>query len=251
MGERRTRLDSPIGEGRKRGAQPDLGLWVDAPEGERCLMVIEVKHYRKAARSRFHKVLIDYAAAHPKAQILLVNHGPVSDMLAGVDAATEERRFQIGDLTPLNVARLEEFKERVRAIMPCVLLSGTGAPVSTPCDAMMIDVSGSMRLFLADKGFEDYIAYRGGGFGTIALVDDEIRMRCTVEEAVRLAQGYVGGFTSLAYPLRILVEGCERVVVLTDAEGRDQIEALRSEFVVTSSALGDLGLFCVTTSKRS
>ncbi|MBJ6135632.1 hypothetical protein JAU75_22570 [Ochrobactrum sp. Q0168] len=74
-------------------------------------------------------------------------------------------------------------------------------------------------------------------------------MRCTVDEVVHLAREYVGGSTSLADPLRILVEGRKGVVVLTDAEGRDQIEALHSEFVVTSSALGDLGLFCVATSK--
>jgi hypothetical protein len=249
VGERRTRLNSPVGEGRKGGAQPDLGLWVDAPEGERCLMVIEVKHYRKAARRRFHTVLIDYAAAHPKAEVLLVNHGPVSDMLAGVDAATAARCVQIGDLMPSNVARLEEFKRRVRAIMPRVLLRGTGAPVSAPGDALMIDVSGSMLLLLADKVFEDYIAYSSDGFDTIALVDDGIRMRCTVNDAVRFARGYGGGSTSLADPLRILIEGREGVVVLTDAEGRDQIEALHSEFVVISSALGDLGLFCVATSK--
>ncbi|NSL20201.1 hypothetical protein [Agrobacterium tumefaciens] len=157
VGERRTRLESPVGEGRKGGAQPDLGLWVDAPEGERCLMVIEVKHYRKAARSRFHTVLIDYAAAHPKAQVMLVNHGPVSDMLAGVDAVTATRCVQIGDLMPTNVARLEEFKERVRDIMPRVLLRGTAAPVSQD-DALMIDVSGSMEVLLADGVFEDYIA---------------------------------------------------------------------------------------------
>lgn len=248
VGERRTRLESPVGEGRKDGAQPDLGLWVDAPEGELCLMVIEVKHYRKAARRRFHTVLIDYAAAHPKAQVLLVNHGPVSDMLAGVDAATAARCVQIGDLMPTNVARLEEFKERVRDIMPRVLLRGTAAPVSQD-DALMIDVSGSMQMLLADGVFEDYIAYWGGSFATIALVDDGIRMRCTVDDAVRLAREYVGGSTSLADPLRILVEGREGVVILTDTEGRNQIEALRSEFMVTSSALGDLGLFCVTTSK--
>lgn len=248
VGERRTRLESPVGEGRKGGAQPDLGLWVDAPEGERCLMVIEVKHYRKAARRRFHTVLIDYAAAHPKAQVLLVNHGPVSDMLAGVDAATAARCVQIGDLMPTNVARLEEFKERVRDIMPRVLLRGTAAPVSQD-DALMIDVSGSMQMLLADGVFEDYIAHWGGRFATVALVDDGIRMRCTVDDAVRLAREYVGGSTSLADPLRILVEGREGVVILTDTEGRDQIEALRSEFMVTSSALGDLGLFCVTTTK--
>ncbi|NSL20200.1 hypothetical protein [Agrobacterium tumefaciens] len=74
-------------------------------------------------------------------------------------------------------------------------------------------------------------------------------MRCTVDDAVRLARGYVGSSTSLADPLRILFEGREGVVILTDTEGREQIEALRSEFMVTSSALGDLGLFCVTTSK--
>ena len=71
IGERRSTLSSPLGEGRKNGAQPDYGLWSNDAELERCILVVEVKHYAKAARRKFHEVVVDYATAHPFALSLI------------------------------------------------------------------------------------------------------------------------------------------------------------------------------------
>ena len=76
ISERRTPLERPLGKGRESSVQPDYGLWADGRQPEQCIMVVEAKHYKRRSRRNFRDALIDYATAHFKARVVLVNYGP-------------------------------------------------------------------------------------------------------------------------------------------------------------------------------
>ena len=78
--ERRTPFDAPVGDGRVRSVQPDFGLWGEGREPEWCELVVEVKHYKRRAVRNFTDALTDYARAHPRAAVGLVNYGPVGSL---------------------------------------------------------------------------------------------------------------------------------------------------------------------------
>lgn len=240
IGERRSQLASPTGKGRTAGVQPDFGIWIDALEGERCVLVVEVKHYRKAARRRFHEVLVDYAAGHPKARILLVNHGPVAEMLADVDDATAARCLQIGDLTPANKAQLQLFQEEIRDAIRGVEAAGSHAPLLEGAIALMVDISGSMRERLTDRMFQSFIDHRRD-YDRVVLVDSDIRAYCEVADVVERARAWAGGGSTQLLPaLRTMGKGRAAVVVVTDDEGAAQIRAVDDQFIVTQSQWGGL-----------
>ena len=105
ISERRFRINSPVGTGRKNAVQPDYGWWrppVDGevPKAEDCVLVVEVKHYKKAARSSWRDVLLDYANAHPHAHVLLVNYGPGSNSVDDLPENLARRCLVIADLRP-------------------------------------------------------------------------------------------------------------------------------------------------------
>ena len=94
--------------------QPDFGLWCDGREPERCALVVEAKHYKRRARRNFWDALVDYARAHPRAPMLLVNYGPVGSF-EDLPADVAKRCEPIGHLNPQQHRVREEFRERVRA----------------------------------------------------------------------------------------------------------------------------------------
>jgi hypothetical protein len=65
--EKRVPLANPVGKSRKKAVQPDFSIWKKGAESEVCVLVVEVKHYKKRSRRNFRDVLIDYSRAHPQA----------------------------------------------------------------------------------------------------------------------------------------------------------------------------------------
>ena len=124
--ERRSPLSTPIGRTRKENVQPDYGLWRKNGEGDTCQLVIEVKHYKRGSPSRFRDVLIDYARAHPQAQVLLVCHGPADESVHVVDNSVRHRCSVLSEFTPSRVDQRDRFRRQVRE---CV-----GPPVSARLD---------------------------------------------------------------------------------------------------------------------
>lgn len=81
--ELRRSLASPVSKKRKRSVQPDYTLLsgIDRRNSSAAL-IVECKQYRTPSVRNFKDALIDYAAAHPDAYILLANYGPVPESTA-------------------------------------------------------------------------------------------------------------------------------------------------------------------------
>jgi ribosomal protein L21E len=205
-------------------------------------LIVEVKHYKKAARARFREVLVDYARAHPEGTILLVNHGPVGDMVDGIDEAIRRRCDMFGNLTPRNVGQRDAFKTIVR--------KHVGEPICSPeiesagaGTAVLIDVSGSMASAIAGAGFAGLVGkVTANGVDIVALADNEIRQRCLAADAVAASRGISGHSTELIGPARILLNDYEGVVVITDSDGAADLSAL-GERLLSRSSTGVDGLW--------
>ncbi len=132
--ERRSPLANPLGAGRNANVQPDFGVWTQASAGHRCTLVVEVKHYKRSANRSFSEVLADYAAAHQHAQIVLVNYGPIGDVLDCIPVISRARCVAIDRLTPLNRSARKEFAKLVRNVVgepirPVPVAGGVMRPV--------------------------------------------------------------------------------------------------------------------------
>ena len=150
-GERKQLLANPIGPGRKNATQPDFGLWSAIDEKHTCELIIEVKHYLQAAARPFTEALIDYARAHPAAQVVLVNYGPTSDMLDRLDKAEEsvrDRCHLVGHLTP----EKERTDEPIRGFVTKALRT-----LGRTERLLLIDVSGSMRPYVTVESFREWL----------------------------------------------------------------------------------------------
>lgn len=253
IGERRSSLEKPLGKGRVNGVQPDYGLWSDEADMERCILVIEVKHYGRAARRKFHEVVVDYAAAHPSAKVVLVNHGPVADMLDGVSDDMLARCRQLGNLTPTNMAQLEVLKQLVRKAVAEAEAVNVVARAPGPREerALVVDVSSSMKPLLRDAAFAQNLEHHLDRFGLMVLVDTAIRVTCDAETVIDFARACDGGNTDLVPAVRSIFAGRKAVVVITDDDGVAQMETLRDDFAVTSESWGDAGLRVVVASTSS
>ena len=112
--ERKTPLENPIGKGRKCNVQPDYGLWREEQFGDRCSLVVEVKHYKRSDGRNFRDALVDYARAHPGAVAMLVNYGPVG-LLEELPYDLRRRCRTVEHLNPRNKEAKDEFRKAVRA----------------------------------------------------------------------------------------------------------------------------------------
>lgn len=244
VAERRVPLKDPIGSGRTANVQPDYGIWTGREGAETCGLIVEVKHYKRAARGRFHEVIVDYARAHPQGIILLVNHGPVGDMVADLDEDIRRRSQMLGELTPRNVKRREDFKKLIRDYVgepkkqPQAPSAGQGSTV-------LIDVSGSMTTPLDGEEFEALLhSLARSGVATVTLADDRIREQCSAGEAVARARAAdKGKATDLAGPIRELLSDYRHIVVITDSDGAAGLRNLAEH--VGSGPFGGDGLWLV------
>jgi len=78
--ELRTRAKGLVGEGRKRGIQPDWRIVGEPITDENSqLVIIECKQYAKPKSKNFLEATIDYATNSGRSQVILVNYGPLDE----------------------------------------------------------------------------------------------------------------------------------------------------------------------------
>lgn len=229
--ERRTPLDSPIGKGRKRNVQPDYGLWREGWAAEECVLVVEVKHYKRSDGRNFRDALVDYARAHPFAVVMLVNYGPAG--MRGELPYDEARRCQaIGDLNPRNREARDRFREAVRELVGepvrtvARLVAGNGLPGS-----VVIDTSGSMARVLHSGWF---VAFAGdltrSGTETAILVDDGLRAKVPMGRLLEwIRDNELDRGTHLARAVEELLQAEGSTLVVTDGDGMRDLQSLHAE----------------------
>lgn len=217
--ERRTPLEDPVGEGRVYSVQPDYGLWSGGSTPDECLMVIEVKHYKRRSRKNFRAVLIDYARAHPMAKVVLVNYGPVGKPFSDLSGVGDQC-MMIGSLHPQNREARETLQNEVR--------SRVGEPlVEIPCDEILrsaqvfaIDVSQSMRTIIDSEWFSKFLSDLEASSSLIVLVDVEIRatLNAKIFSDWR-SENDLDQSTALHGPVLDILNQYGSVVVVTDQDG--------------------------------
>ena len=225
--ERRTSLDAPVGRGRVASVQPDYGVWTVGSRPETCVLVVEAKHYRRRSRRNFRDALIDYARAHPKAKVVLVNYGPVGSAFADLPRDVRNRCMMIEHFHPENWSACERFHEQVRN---CVGEPEVQVPNMAPvrsADLVAVDVSLSMSKILHSKWFRNFVTSLPDWSSRIALVDSQIRLTIDPGElADWLSKHRLGRSTELGRPISGLVTRYGTVAVVTDQEGVQSLRQL-------------------------
>jgi hypothetical protein len=233
ISEKRVPLDHPRGEGRKAGVQPDHALWTVQQGHDECRLVVEVKHYKRAATRKFVDVFEDYARAFPAAQIYLVNHGPTGRAVYDVSNPLGRRCHSIERLTSSNH---EARQKLAKAVRECV-----GEPIQNwprssenadSATVLMLDVSASMRDRLRTSALEAFVKdiAQTEHPRELVAVDTAIVGSWAVTQAGfqnLLRAG--GGSTALSQPMHLLLQSAGRIVVVTDQDGLDTL----GEFVFT------------------
>ena len=224
VAERRIPFDNPVGKGRRQAVQPDFGLWTQSKKQTNCVLVVEVKHYKRRSKRNFRDALIDYARAHPDATVTLVNYGPVGKEFDDLPGELADRCRMIGHLTPVNPAQLSEFTKLVRDIV--------GAPVSHKGISRItaVDVSGSMGVILASADLRKYLGGLSEENSQIALIDTDIRAVIAAGDMADWRTiNSLGNSNALAVPVTHLLAHYEEVVVITDKDGMQDLSGLNFE----------------------
>ena len=219
ISERRVKLDAPVGKHRVGAVQPDYGLWRGRPDFDRCTLVVEVKHYKRSSNRSFSEVLQDYARAFPKAEVFLVNHGPVGLALSDLPPGIAGRCHTVENLTADHSLARERLREAVRqCIGPPVQRSRQS--VSSTDMVLAVDVSPSMSSCLHSLGMETIIGIAEKARCTeVAAIDTEVRTIVPLETAREALRSLTGHGTSLQGPIRELLETYARILVVTDNDG--------------------------------
>ncbi|MFA6125611.1 MAG: hypothetical protein WCS75_07455 [Sphingomonas sp.] len=241
--ERRVALTNPVGKSRIEGAQPDFGLWTQDASNPECVLVVEVKHYKKRSRRNFRDALIDYSRGHPRASIVLVNYGPVGDEFNDLPDAIGKRCLMIGHLMPDNFAPLAKFRDLVREIVghPVPRLP-TGA--SDGHQIIALDVSGSMRAVLASSGLPEFLTGPSGSQFKIALIDVSLRAVVDPNDLKNwLATNTLGNSNVLAVPVAELLTRNESIIVVTDDDGVNDLRAMSCTRLQNPRGVDDKAIF--------
>ena len=211
--ERRVALANPLGKSRTEGAQPDFGIWTCGTHFPECLLVVEVKHYKKRSRRNFRDALVDYSKAHPRARVALVNYGPVGEDFGDMPVMIRERCQMIGPLTPESYQALANFRELVRAVVgnPIEVAQSNGSAAAGHIVAL--DVSASMKSILGSEALRKILA-QTLGMDALALIDQDVRAIVSGRELEQWLRS-----TSLAAPIEELLSQYEQIVVVTDDSG--------------------------------
>lgn len=146
--ERRSPLSNPKGKGRSQNVQPDFSIWHSTSAGDFCDLVVEVKHYLHPAKKSWTHVIEDYADAHPKATIVLLNYGKPGNAMSALRSDIMSRCHLIGNLRPGETTAIEELYDLVKqAVGPAfrIAMQGVRCTNNTPL-AIVLDRSSSMRL---------------------------------------------------------------------------------------------------------
>jgi hypothetical protein len=223
--ERRSRLDLPVGTERVEGAQPDFSLWRGLEPGDTCGLVVEVKHYKKNASRSFGNALIDYARAHPYADVVLVNHGAARVTFRDEHKLEARRCDTIGHLTASNAQARANLARQVGNLVgkPVVRF-----PLPQVRSAVVLDISASMRGPVKDYRMPDFLdALAGSARPELILVDDAIRRRGPLRElAPQLAAGLYYDGTGFQEAFGQILDEFDEVVVVTDQDGLKEVRGL-------------------------
>lgn len=153
LSEVRSPVDKPEGISRKSNIQPDYSIYLHNSKPENCIVVIEVKQYRKSSSSNFKAALNDYTKGLPIAQVFLVNYGTVASKM---NLATPERSHFYGQIKPSS-SQVEIFKEKVKSFLPRPTPNGPKEfsmdDLNLPIDHLLVDISNSLNI----KEYKDFL----------------------------------------------------------------------------------------------
>lgn len=227
--ERRTPLANPVGKGRESAVQPDFGLWACGSQPDHCVMIIEVKHYKKRSRRNFRDALNDYARAHPGATVVLVNYGPVGSDFSDLPKEINDRCIMIGHLNPENRSAGISFREAVRTCVGPPVIETIDGECIAAADVVVVDSSRSMSGIVGSDWFRRFIDKLKDGNAKFALVDTEVRAFGELD-LLRgwLSQPAFGPSTSLSKPVAELLGKYEQLVIVTDQDGLECLHDLVS-----------------------
>lgn len=232
IAERRTELSHPVGKNRKQQVQPDFGIWTDGEPVNWCTLVVEIKHYKKRSRQNFREALIDYARAHPSANVLLVNYGQVGLSFTDLPEDVRSRCQMIGDLTPLNRMARSEFHERVRDRVGDPVTEFSQARHLKSGKTVVIDISASMHDILESNWFEALAGDLARQPCEVVLVDRKINAVIDSERLEAwLSKRPIGLDTSLGGPIQQLLESGRKLLVVTDSDGIKTLHGCRAKIV--------------------
>jgi hypothetical protein len=246
ISEKRSRLDKPKGHGRVENVQPDFGIWtVSSPT---CKLVVECKHYKKAANRRFAHTVDDYARALPSAEVFLVNYGPIGDFSSNIDdKRLLQRCHAIEHLTPSNWRARTKLREAVRKCVgePVVQLSRDGT-------VLAVDVSFSMDPTLQNPETRDLLRrlIEDHQVEAIVALDEHVLQRWkTDDQSLEELLTTRGGSTELSHPVEQLLSEADRVLIVTDDEGANTLQSVDTMelFPPEASRVAARILVCVQT----
>ncbi|HDX4052000.1 TPA: hypothetical protein ROG05_004445 [Enterobacter soli] len=219
-------LDSPKGKGRKAGVQPDYSLWQEKNNVLVCPLVVEVKHYKRNARRSFSHALEDYANAHPDAEILLINHGPVSDMLDNVEQHIKDRCYLIENYHAPSSKNGNLLYEKVRKIAGPIQALAPLSAKNADGEIVVVDISGSMENIVHDRSFRQFMgSFSSNQHLKVALVSTCINDIVSIDslpEALKHIQ--FNNNTDLVAALSCIPDSYTKLTLITDQDGKDQIE---------------------------
>ena len=225
--ERRTTLSDPVGKSRVSSVQPDFGIWARGSQPDKCVMIIEVKHYKKRSRRNFRDSLIDYATAHPKAMVILVNYGPVGFDFTDLPRSINDRCMMIGYLNHEDKLARDRFRDIVRTSVGDPVASTYNVEVFESDELIVLDTSKSMSNILEGDWFTKFIDNFENTPVNVALVDEEIRSLADISGVVDwLSHNMLGDSTSLSAPISDLLREYERLIVVTDSGGLNSLRDL-------------------------
>jgi hypothetical protein len=221
--ERKVPLGSPVGKTRKSNAQPDFSVWTDE-DYPRCVLVVEVKHYKKESRRNFGDALVDYAAAHLHADIVLVNYGPASDDYAALRGV--KRATAIGHFAPGVPSTSDKFRKLVQEAVGHPVRVEKPELVLSRTEAIVIDVSGSMADVLTSTWLQRLLGFEP--HATVHLVDHALRATLPAGEVSKwLSENGAGSSTSLITSLDGVLEEHASVLLVTDEDGAGSLSRLK------------------------
>jgi hypothetical protein len=248
ISERRSPLADPVGESRTGAVQPDFGIWTRDVHLPECILVVEVKHYKRRSRRNFRAALIDYGRAHQKAKVVLVNYGPVGADFTDLPQSVRDRCKLIGYLNPENRAAQLDFRELVRRSVGDPVMDAPENAVFTSSEIIAIDTSNSMSAIIGSDWFWNFLESLPAGT-ECALIDEQVR---GFEQRQFLRRWFenneLGRATSLSGPVSELLGRCDTVTVVTDQDGLDSLRSSIKTDVIPCADHGDVRLVRVRRS---
>lgn len=228
------------GKGRVGNVQPDFSFWSNGGAVDISPLVVEVKHYKKAARLPWMGVLEDYANAHPVAHVVLANYGPGGTALAGLPEELQARCKIIGDLRPGN-------REAIDSLRASVLLA-VGAPVSATRTLLLADISGSTTLSQSNLRTLLRTLTTQWVANHVAAADvNDLAVLPVGEESINSISSQIKNAETRFNEIIDLHLSCfDQVIFITDDDGKRDIDAVRFNVTMQPISLTNVHVLCVS-----